>query len=82
MKLHELKQQIDTFFESVSDEELLVMLNNDFIKSPFLKVNASAIPFPYIRSFVSNLTLQAGYAPVILPSVNFVALDGANSKTE
>lgn len=50
-------------------------INEEFKNSPFLKINAPAIAFPYIRSYISNLTLQSGYSPVILPSINFVALN-------
>ena len=35
-------------------------------------INAPAIAFPYLRSFLSILTMQAGYPPVMIPSVNFV----------
>ncbi|MEI8279565.1 MAG: protein-export chaperone SecB [Bacteroidota bacterium] len=47
----------------------------DFIKSPFPIINAPAIAFPYIRTFVSNLSLNAGYPPIILPSVNFLQIE-------
>lgn len=43
----------------------------DFKTSDFVKLSAPAIAFPYIRSFISNITLNAGYNPVILPSFNF-----------
>lgn len=47
---------------------------DDFQDSPFAKINAPAIAFPYIRTFISNLTLNSGYNPIILPSFNFVRL--------
>ena len=50
------------------------VIDDDFKESSFTKVNAPAIAFPYIRSFISNLTLNSGLQPVILPSYNFVAL--------
>lgn len=46
----------------------------DFKDSPFAKINAPAIAFPYIRTFISNLTLNSGFNPIILPSFNFVRL--------
>lgn len=49
-------------------------LDEDFKTSAFPYVNAPAISYPYLRAFISNLTLNAGYSPVMLPSVNFVAL--------
>ena len=47
-------------------------VTNDFRDSDFVKINAPAIAFPYLRSYVSNLTLQSGFSPIILPSINFV----------
>lgn len=49
-------------------------IDEEFISSNFPYVNAPAISYPFLRAFVSNLTLNAGYSPVMLPSVNFVAL--------
>ena len=37
----------------------------------FFKHSAPAILFPYIRAFISNFTLNAGFKPLILPSINF-----------
>lgn len=42
--------------------------------SPLLKINAPAIAFPYLRAFVSNLTMNSGYNPIILPTFNFVQM--------
>ncbi|MBF0752010.1 MULTISPECIES: protein-export chaperone SecB [unclassified Pasteurella] len=49
--------------ESHVDETLL--------DNPFLHVNAPAIAYPFLRAYVSNLFLMSGYAPLMLPSVNF-----------
>jgi len=43
-------------------------------RSPFLSVNAPAIAYPFLRAFVSNLLLNSGFDPVILPTINFVEL--------
>lgn len=59
---------MDFFF--VTDNNL----DDTFFRSPFAKVNAPAIAFPYIRSYISNLTMQSGYETVVLPSINFVKL--------
>lgn len=48
------------------------IIDDDFKNGPFPAINAPAIAFPYLRSFLSILTMQAGYAPVMIPSVNFV----------
>jgi len=50
------------------------VVDDEFKKSGFPYVNAPAIAYPFLRVFVSNLTLNAGYSPVMLPSVNFVTL--------
>ena len=54
------------FFETDSP------ITEDFKKSSFPLINAPAIAFPYLRSFLSVLTMQAGYSPIMLPSINFV----------
>lgn len=56
------------FFESDSE------LDDKFLNGHFTQVNAPAIAFPYLRSFVTNLLVSAGYPAVYLPTVNFVEL--------
>lgn len=36
-----------------------------------LESNAIAIFFPYLRSFVTNFTVNAGFKPLIIPTFNF-----------
>lgn len=36
--------------------------------------NSLAIMFPYVRAFVSTITLQANVHPVVLPTVNLMGL--------
>jgi preprotein translocase subunit SecB len=50
-----------------TDEEI----DDEFENSHFPYVNAPAITFPFLRSFISTLMINAGYPPVILPSINF-----------
>ncbi len=45
---------------------------DNFENSFFININAPAIAFPYLRSFVSTFTLNAGYQPIILPTINFM----------
>ncbi len=67
---------IEAFFNfEIVDEKR----TEDFKLSSFPKINAPAIAFPYLRAFVSNLTLQSGLEPVILPSINFVQLANNDS---
>lgn len=40
----------------------------------FFYPNSIAILFPYIRAFVSTLTLQANIMPIVLPTMNLTSL--------
>lgn len=40
----------------------------------FFFANAIAILFPYVRAFVSTLTLQANVVPIVLPTMNLTSL--------
>ncbi len=66
------------FHFEVLDEQI----TDEFKLSSFPKINAPAIAFPYLRAFISNVTLQAGLEPVILPSINFVQLAEKESDEE
>ena len=58
------------------------VISEGFKETHFPYVNAPAIAYPYVRTFVSNLTLNSGYSPVMLPSVNFAALYEKRKKAE
>lgn len=47
-------------------------IDEQFKTSNFVKINAPAIAFPYVRSIITTITMQCGYQGVILPSINFV----------
>jgi preprotein translocase subunit secB len=49
-------------------------IDKDFKESDFVKINSPAIAFPFLRSFISNLTLNAGLSPFILPAYNFAKI--------
>lgn len=52
---------------------------------PFFYNNAIAILFPYVRAFVSTVTLQANIQPLVLPTLNLSDLQEVlknNSTTE
>lgn len=76
LKDNEFSLKVEMVFLFESDS----IIDEEFKDSDFPKVNAPAIAFPYVRSFISNITLQSGFAPVILPSINFVefAKKGSN----
>ncbi|MBQ2321387.1 MAG: protein-export chaperone SecB, partial [Bacteroidales bacterium] len=38
--------------------------------------NSVAIIFPYIRAFVSTISLQANVNPIVLPTINLTGLTG------
>lgn len=70
----------DLLIEAIFNFEIIgKKITEEFKLSSFPKVNAPAIAFPYLRAFVSNLTLQSGLETVILPSINFIKL--GNDKT-
>lgn len=58
------------------------LVDDRFKQSDFIRINAPAIAFPYVRSYISNLTLQSGFNPIILPSVNFVKLNENRKKED
>jgi preprotein translocase subunit SecB len=68
------EKAIDLFVEAVFNFELEESITEEFKLSSFPNINAPAIAFPYLRAFISNLTLQSGINPVILPSINFIKL--------
>ena len=54
-------------------------ITKEFQKGKFVTINAPAITFPYLRSFITTFTVNAGLPPVILPTVNFQALAAKNA---
>jgi preprotein translocase subunit SecB len=49
-------------------------VTKEYLDSPGIKINSPAIAFPFLRGFVSTVSVNAGYPPIILPSINFVRL--------
>lgn len=47
-------------------------IDDEFKNSEFTTINAPAIAFPFLRSFVATITLNSGFTPAILPSINFI----------
>ena len=45
-------------------------IDNDFKNSNFVKLNAPAIAFPFLRSFITTISVNAGFKPIIIPSLN------------
>ncbi len=67
---HGYELQLGYVAEFETDEDI----STEFRNSHFPTVNAPAIAYPYLRSFVSLLTLNAGYETLVLPTVNFQAM--------
>jgi preprotein translocase subunit SecB len=58
------------------------VIDDQFMQSDFVRINAPAIGFPYLRAFISNFTLSAGFNPIFLPTYNFVAMAQEKKKKE
>lgn len=74
----EFKLVIDSIHQFDTEEPI----TEEFKKSDFPKVNAPAIAFPYLRAFISTITLQSGLKPVMLPSINFVEVAKKNQDNQ
>lgn len=46
-------------------------VDSAFRESPFVRINAPAIAFPFLRSFLQTLCINAGIPPIVLPAYNF-----------
>jgi preprotein translocase subunit SecB len=68
------KKKFSLNLEATAHFEANCIVDEDFKSAPFIKINAPAIAFPYIRTYISNLTLNSGYNPVMLPSFNFIKI--------
>jgi preprotein translocase subunit SecB len=53
-------------------------IDDDFKNSSFANQNSPAIAFPFVRSFISTFTTNAGLEPIILPSFNFASQNQKN----
>ncbi|MCC6684952.1 MAG: protein-export chaperone SecB [Bacteroidia bacterium] len=42
---------------------------------PYFYNNSMALVFPYLRAFISTLTLQANVTPIILPVINLTGFE-------
>lgn len=61
--------EVDSFSEFVFSEQIQL---GDI--PGFFYPNSIAIVFPYIRAFISTLSLQANMNPIILPTMNLTSL--------
>ncbi|QYJ83815.1 protein-export chaperone SecB [Shewanella aegiceratis] len=57
------------------------VIDEQFKSSKFISVNSPAIAFPFLRAYVANLLLLSGHDPIMLPTINFVALADREGKS-
>jgi preprotein translocase subunit SecB len=55
-------------------------IDDEFKKSAFPRINSPAIAYPYLRSFISHLSLDAGLPVIQLPTLNFAILHSEDVK--
>ena len=60
----EVQSEGEFVYKNLTDERL----------NQFLYLNAPAILFPYIRSYITSLTALSGVSPVVLPTLNLSSL--------
>ncbi len=48
-------------------------IDKEFKESSFANINAPAIAFPFLRSFIQTICVNAGISPIVLPPFNFAA---------
>lgn len=71
--------------ENTGNLKIEVLISGDFIfheetnLENFLYVNAPALMFPYVRSYITALTALSGISPITLPTMN---LSGLKSQIE
>jgi preprotein translocase subunit SecB len=49
-------------------------IDEEFKQSHYTGMNAPAICYPFLRSYIGQMLLISGYKPVMLPTMNFQAL--------
>ncbi len=43
------------------------------VKDNYLNISSPSIIYPYVRAYISNITLQSGMQPITIPPMNFAA---------
>ncbi|WP_318473286.1 protein-export chaperone SecB [Photobacterium leiognathi] len=76
--IHEPTHTLELKYTAIFD--LDDEMTEEFRSGLFPKVNAPAIAYPFMRTFLSNTLLNAGFEPIMLPSVNFQAIANENLK--
>jgi preprotein translocase subunit SecB len=74
IKLQLINAEFKAQFKMIALFQANEPMDDVFKQSPLVQVNAPAIAFPYLRTFVTTITVNAGYQGVILPSINLTSL--------
>lgn len=80
----EQEKPLNIQVEAIGHFELQGEISEDVVDN-YKNISAPSIVYPYIRAFLSNLTLQAGLNPINLPPINFAnkqIVDGGNDEIE
>lgn len=72
LSINDEKSEFNLNVKVTAHFETNTLIDESFKNSSFVKISAPAIAFPYVRAFISNLTLNGGYNPIMLPSFNFI----------
>lgn len=43
------------------------------VKENYLSISSPSIVYPYVRAYISNITLQSGMNPITIPPMNFAS---------
>lgn len=81
----ELETTSEAVSVSVTSKSLFgtdIPIDSDFRESSFAKINAPAIAFPFLRSFLQTLCINAGIPPIVLPAYNFSKLSRKEKANE
>ena len=70
-------KDVDTFFVNIKMKSIFSFKGIETIDKihPYFYRNSLAISFPYLRSFLSSVSLQANNLAVILPTMNLSNLE-------
>ena len=56
--------------QSLGNFEIIGKITKE-VKDNYLYISSPSIIYPYVRAFISNITLQSGMQPIIIPPMNF-----------
>ncbi len=46
---------------------------DETVRNNYLNISSPSILYPYLRAFITNLVIQSGMKPIIIPPINFGA---------